>query len=88
MIGSDREYHNESEQDHEDVASLYEILEQQIVPLYYQREADGLPRRWVRHMKEAITSLTPRFSASRMVKDYVEQGYLPVGDRKPLVVST
>ena len=76
VIGTEREYHDNSEQDHEDVVSLYEALEQKIVPLYYARDDDGLPRRWIRHMKEAIASLAPRFSASRMVKDYVEEGYL------------
>lgn len=77
VIGTEKQYGSESEQDAEDVASLYETLEKIIIPLYYDRDEHHLPRGWVRRMKEATASLTHQFSASRMVKDYVESGYLP-----------
>jgi starch phosphorylase len=82
VIGSDKEYDSEEEQDHEDVQSLYNLLGSVILPLYYDRDDAGLPRRWIRMMKEAVASITPRFSASRMVKDYVERGYLPAAQRR------
>ena len=48
-----------------------------IVPLFYGREENDLPLRWIHMMKQAMATLTPRFSASRMVRDYTENGYLP-----------
>ena len=78
VIGSDNPAGDDARQDAEDALSLYETLESVIVPLYYERDGDDLPRRWIRMMKESIASLTPRFSASRMVRDYAENGYLPV----------
>jgi starch phosphorylase len=82
VIGEARDYGSEEEQDREDVASLYHTLETVILPLYYERDEEGLPRAWIAMMKRAMASLTPRFSASRMVRDYVEQGYLPAAQRR------
>ena len=48
-----------------------------VVPLYYKRDADGLPRAWIARMKQAIRTLGWRFSADRMVKDYVLKAYIP-----------
>ena len=81
IIGNEQHYENEGQQDAEDVASLYETLENVIVPLYFDRDEDELPRRWIRCMKEATSTLTQSFSASRMVRDYVEEGYLPALER-------
>ncbi len=81
VIGEPREYGDEAEQDRHDVASLYDTLERVIVPLYYERDEEGLPREWIAMMKRAMATLTPRFSANRMVRDYVEQGYLPAARR-------
>jgi starch phosphorylase len=63
---------------------LYEILERQIVPLYYERNANGLPAGWIKKMKASLATITPRFSAVRMVRDYVEQAYLPAARRAGL----
>jgi len=60
-----------------DAHTLYQILENEIVPLYYQRDSDSVPRGWIRVVKEAICSITPLFSARRMVKEYVERFYVP-----------
>jgi glycogen phosphorylase len=57
---------------------LYQLLESEIVPLFYQRDSDGIPRGWVHVVKEAIASIAPRFSARRMVKEYIERFYLPI----------
>jgi starch phosphorylase len=76
-IGSDRTYDDPDVQDSEDVKSLYEILENQIVPLYYERSADNLPSEWLGWVKESIRSLGPQFNMSRMVKEYAHEMYLP-----------
>lgn len=65
------------ERDTHDARTLYELLEGEIVPLYYQRDVDGVPRGWMRVVKEAICSIAPTFSARRMVKEYVERLYVP-----------
>ena len=60
-----------------DAGALYRLLEEQIVPAFYERDAHGLPRRWVGVVKEAIRTVAPRFCARRMVKEYVETMYAP-----------
>jgi len=64
-------------QDWADAQALYTILEQQIVPAFYERDRDGLPRRWLQIIKESMRSVLPQFSARRMVKEYVRDMYLP-----------
>ena len=59
-----------------DAESLYRVLETQVIPLYYDRDIDGLPRHWVKRMMNSISSLAWRFSADRMVADYVRYTYL------------
>jgi starch phosphorylase len=77
-IGDDTEYASTDEQDAADSASLYDTLENEIVPLYYnKRSADGLPGDWIERIKECIKSLAPAFSMTRMVKNYTEELYLP-----------
>ena len=53
-----------------------------VVPAFYDRDSDGIPRRWLRIIKEAIRTVAPRFSARRMVKEYVERMYAPALERK------
>ena len=65
------------EEDQHDAESLYSLLEQQIVPLFYERNRAGVPHGWVQMVKEAIRSVSPRFCGKRMLKDYTEQMYLP-----------
>ena len=60
-----------------DAASLYEVLEKQVIPMFYDRDVDGLPRRWIRMMMNSIGSLAWRFSAHRMVMDYNNLAYVP-----------
>lgn len=62
--------------DAQDAESLYAILEDQIVPAFYDRDASGLPTAWIRKMKNSIATLSPQFSSDRMVKEYVEKIYL------------
>jgi starch phosphorylase len=60
-----------------DAEALYRLLEAEVVPTFYDRDAAGLPRRWLAMVKQAILTITPRFSARRMLKDYVERAYAP-----------
>ena len=60
-----------------DAESLYRLLETELVPLYYDRDPTGLPKRWLTLMRRAIQTSAPHFSARRMVKEYVERMYLP-----------
>ncbi len=77
-IGDDIDYDNPDQQDQADAISLYEQLENEIVPLYYQiRSSDGLPGEWIARMKESIRTISPQFSMRRMVKEYMERLYLP-----------
>jgi starch phosphorylase len=69
------------ESDRGDAASLYHILENEMVPLFFDKDEDGLRRRWIAMMKASIASVVPQFSAHRMVRDYVEQIYLPAARR-------
>ena len=63
-------------QDAADAARIYDLLETQIVPAFYDRD-NGIPTRWLSFVRNAIVSVAPRFSARRMVKDYVEHMYAP-----------
>lgn len=64
-------------QDAADADKLYHLLEEQVVPLFYKRDADDIPRGWVQVMKEAIRTSAPVFCTRRMVKEYTEQLYIP-----------
>lgn len=68
---------NEDERDWADVQALYRTLEEEVVPLYFDRDSDGVPRRWVQVVKEAIRTAAPTYSARRMVKEYTERMYVP-----------
>jgi starch phosphorylase len=76
-IGEERAYGSAEEQDLADAASLYNVLENEVIPLYYERDEHGLPRGWVARMKEAIRTLTPVYNTHRMVCDYTSQMYVP-----------
>lgn len=77
-IGENREYKDLDTQDDADAESLFATLENEIIPLFYARDAArGVPIRWVKLMKEAIRSCAPAFSMRRMVIDYTQQYYLP-----------
>jgi starch phosphorylase len=65
-----------------DAEALYRLLEDEVVPTFYERDANKMPRRWLRMVKEAIRTTMPRFSARRMVKQYAEQMYVPAAQRQ------
>jgi starch phosphorylase len=76
-IGSGLLHLDLAAQDSRDAGDLLRVLETTVIPLYYDRDEDGLPRGWIERMKRAIASLGWRFNADRMVMDYVREGYLP-----------
>jgi starch phosphorylase len=65
------------DEDEKDATELYRLIEQEIAPLYYQRDNNDVPQGWVKMMKESIKSIVPAFSAKRAVKEYSEKMYLP-----------
>jgi glycogen phosphorylase len=76
-IGGRETNPDEGAQDWADVQDLYRILEEELVPRYYQRDQDGLPSAWIALMRRSIRSTLWRFSASRMLEEYAERLYLP-----------
>jgi starch phosphorylase len=68
---------DEGAQDWEDAQNLYRLLEEEIVPRYYDRDELGLPKAWIGTMKQSIASTIWRFSATRMLQEYVSLLYLP-----------
>lgn len=76
-IGDGGEHVNTGEQDRRDAEALYEVLEREIIPLYYDRDDRGIPRGWVRRVKRALQGLAWRFNAHRMVREYARDCYLP-----------
>ena len=76
-IGDGLETASTQEKDKADAEALYRLLEQEITPLYYERDRGGVPHGWIRVVKEAIRSVVPIFCARRMLKEYTEQMYMP-----------
>ncbi len=76
-IGKDADGDSPEQQDHEDAESLYRILEDEIVPLYYERDPKEISHGWLQRVKESMKTIIPRFSTRRMVKEYVERLYVP-----------
>ncbi len=72
-------------QDHHDAEQLYRLLEQEAVPLFYQRDLDGIPRGWLQLVKESLRTVSPQFCTKRMVKDYVGTLYRPAMTRMPSI---
>jgi len=68
-----------------DAEALYVLLENEVVPRFYDRDKLGIPRRWLSLVRQSIISVTPRFSARRMVKAYAEELYRPAAERTAAV---
>jgi starch phosphorylase len=80
-IGNGEEYSNESYQDEVESKALYNLLEKNVAPLFYERDEEHLPRRWIAKMKASMKRLCPVFNTNRMVTEYAERFYLPAGQR-------
>jgi starch phosphorylase len=80
-IGRGEDYSDPNYQDQVESMALYDILEKQIVPLFYQRTFDNIPRDWIARMKNCMRKLGPVFNTNRMVQDYTERFYIRALDR-------
>lgn len=75
-IGHGEQFESHEEQDRNDARQLYEVLENQIIPTYYDRDVDNIPVKWIKKIRHAITTIGPEYNTHRMVKDYTQQYYL------------
>lgn len=76
-LGDGREHDSDPEWDAAEAESLYDLLEHEVIPTFYDRDSHGVPGKWVARMRESMARLTPRFSANRTVREYTERYYLP-----------
>ena len=76
-LGDGQEHDSDPDWDAAEAAALYSILENEVIPTFYTRNADGLPTAWLAKMRESMASLTARFSANRAIRQYTNDYYLP-----------
>ncbi len=76
-VGDGREYPGDPGLDAREAEQLYDLLEKEVVPCFYNRNGNGIPEAWVARMRASMAELTPQFSTNRMVREYVERLYLP-----------
>jgi starch phosphorylase len=74
-VGDGREHGDDSNWDAHEAEELYRLLENDIIPCFYERDSMGIPRGWVARMRASMADLTPQFSANRMVREYVDRLY-------------
>ncbi len=86
-IGTGEEYSDQDYSDKMESMILYELLEKEIVPMFYDRGPDGLPRDWIQFMKSSIQSVCPVFNTNRMVEEYTETIYVPSAIQSSLLAS-
>ena len=79
-IGTNEEYDSYEMQDNADSASIYSILENKIIPMYYEKNRNGVSDKWIQLMKNSIISTGGRYSTSRMVCDYTDKLYMPLAE--------
>ncbi len=76
-IGDGREHDEDPAWDAREAEQVYRLLEEEVIPAFYDRNTDGIPEAWVARMRKSMAELTPRFSTNRMMREYVERLYLP-----------
>ena len=76
-LGDGKEHGDDPAWDAVEAEALYALLEQQVIPEFYTRDANGIPSAWVARMRNSMGRLTPRFSANRTVREYTEHYYIP-----------
>jgi starch phosphorylase len=81
-IGEDKSLEDIEEQDRADFESLYNTLENEIVPLYYNLDDNAVPHEWLKWTRESIRTVAPQFSTRRMLKQYVQEAYAPLANEK------
>jgi len=75
-IGDGEQFENHEEQDRRDAELLYDILENQIIPTFYERDEHNIPVKWLKKVRNAIATIAPVYNTHRMVKDYTTRYYL------------
>lgn len=78
-IGKGATHSTQELQDEEDVVQLYRLLEGEVVPLYFDRDAKGIPKRWLDRVRVNLKTIPPAFNTDRMVSEYRDRAYLPLG---------
>lgn len=76
-IGNGRVHVNQDVTDQRDAKDLMKVLRDEVIPLYYERDEDGLPQQWITRMKRSVRTLAPRFNSDRQVMDYALHAYIP-----------
>jgi starch phosphorylase len=79
-LGDGKEHGLDPDWDNAEAEMLYTTLEREVIPEFYDRDKNGIPKAWVARMRESMARLSPRFSANRMVRDYTELHYLPAAN--------
>ena len=82
-----RTYENQAHQDQLDAATIYMLLEKEIIPMYYARNSKGYSPQWVQTIKNSVTKITPRFTTKRMMDDYFQKFYLKQARRHAYLVA-
>jgi starch phosphorylase len=86
-LGDGQEHGDDPSWDAAEAATLYDLLEREVIPEFYDRNKNGIPTAWVARMRESMARLTPRFSANRTVREYTEQHYLPAASAYHLRIA-
>jgi starch phosphorylase len=79
-VGDRHEHGDETGWDAREAEQLYQILEREVIPAFYERDQHGIPYRWVGKVRASMSQLAPRFSSNRMMREYTEQCYLPAAE--------
>ena len=87
MLPMERSYADQRYQDELDAEMIYNTIEEQIVPLYYDRAEDGVPHRWVNSVKRCVADIASNFTTNRMLIDYEERFYNKLAERKALMLD-
>lgn len=82
-----RTFDNQTYQDQLDAATIYTMLENEIIPLFYARNTKGYSPEWIQWMKKSIAEITPRFTMKRMIDDYISRFYMPLAQRSEMVCA-
>jgi starch phosphorylase len=82
-----RTYENQAHQDQLDAATIYQILENEIIPLYYAKNSKGYSPEWIQYIKKSVTKITPRFTMKRMMDDYFAKFYNKLAKRHNLLLQ-
>ena len=82
-----RTYENQAHQDQLDAATIYQLLETEIIPMYYAKNSKGYSPEWIQTIKNSVTKITPRFTTKRMMDDYFERFYNKLAVRHSLLIQ-